>query len=1013
MTNKWFFIVALVVSSIAPWASAENAFVLVFLEDAPLRHVKVAVDGKIVGVTDGNGLVQAALEPGPHKLYLIDDDVAIPVKFNLPVGGEVEVSAVFSEDQELEPIVKSQSFTADTDASGYITGLVTSPSGLPIVGALVEVADANVLATTDEEGIYSLVLPRGMHRVDVSRAGYRSSSIAAIRVFADLGVNARFKLLKRPPIESGIAMPTPRVEEVVIIGVFNPTDGAENIERYATTIVSAMDADQMARFGDSDVALAIGRIAGLSVTEGKYANVRGLDGRYIATNFNGILMPSTDPMRRDIQLDLFPSNIVESIAVQKSFSADQLASTTGGSIAVNTKGLPDERVGSLSVSTGFNTAFTFDDVQGYRDSETEWAGFDSGLRDIHTGVLDATDGGTSLTICDPSVADICTRWEVALAYALTFKPDYDLQAVEANPDVGFDVDFGDRMEMGEGELGYFVAASYGRSTNYRGDASLDNPIGLEGMYNRTQDTVSVSGYGVIGYEFNQGEILSKTTLLRSTDDTTRKTLALNVEDVNIDKAVLEYVQRQLFSQSFNGLYEFDTAAFESKIDWRLGYAETDRLEPDRRQYFLQGDSLASSSLERRWSDLNETSNDIGLDYTATFDWGQSNTTAFVVGALLSDKDRTVDLYRFGIRIGDSPIPLLVTEGGVDELLSVKNFAADAFRLRPATASTDSYNSSERLEGYYIQLANDLGDQWSAELGARFESFTQGIAYPNVAQSNSGELEHEAWYPAVNLSWRASEELQFRLGYSKTVSYPGLIERSASQSYDPATDDAIFGTPELTVSEINNIDFRVEYYFGQSNSVSLAVFNKQISNPVERAIPDASGSAADGITFRNQQEAVLDGIELDFNAIVFDQDDHSVFVNGNVSYIDSSVTLGAKSLQLEGMGSDGRQLQGQSEYLANLQIGYDHFPSGQKLTLLVNYFDDRIFRTARGAALGPIIETGRTLIDINYEKQFGEEWDLKFQIKNLTDEPISYSQNNRVIESYELGTSISLSLSYRL
>jgi outer membrane receptor protein involved in Fe transport len=307
----------------------------------------------------------------------------------------------------------------------------------------------------------------------------------------------------------------------------------------------------------------------------------------------------------------------------------------------------------------------------------------------------------------------------------------------------------------------------------------------------------------------------------------------------------------------------------------------------------------------------------------------------------------------------------------------------------------------------------LGDQWSAELGARFESFTQGIAYPNVAQSNSGELEHEAWYPAVNLSWRASEELQFRLGYSKTVSYPGLIERSASQSYDPATDDAIFGTPELTVSEINNIDFRVEYYFGQSNSVSLAVFNKQISNPVERAIPDASGSAADGITFRNQQEAVLDGIELDFNAIVFDQDDHSVFVNGNVSYIDSSVTLGAKSLQLEGMGSDGRQLQGQSEYLANLQIGYDHFPSGQKLTLLVNYFDDRIFRTARGAALGPIIETGRTLIDINYEKQFGEEWDLKFQIKNLTDEPISYSQNNRVIESYELGTSISLSLSYRL
>ena len=209
-------------------------------------------------------------------------------------------------------------------------------------------------------------------------------------------------------------------------------EGTGDIQRYASSIVSAMDADQISRFGDGDVALAIGRIVGLSVSEGKYANVRGLDGRYIATNFNGILMPSTDPMRRDIQLDIFPSNIVESIAVQKSFSADQLATTTGGSITVKTKGIPDERVGSLSVSTGFNSSFTGDDVQGYRDSVTEWAGFDSVLRDIHSGVLEATDGGTTLTICDPDVADICTRPEVALAYALTFKPDYDLEPVTAN-----------------------------------------------------------------------------------------------------------------------------------------------------------------------------------------------------------------------------------------------------------------------------------------------------------------------------------------------------------------------------------------------------------------------------------------------------------------------------------------------------------------------------------------------------------------------------------------------------
>ena len=191
MARKWFFVLSLLASFIAPRALAEDLFVLVFLEDAPLRHVKVAVDGKIVGVTDGKGLVQASLTPGAHKLYLIDDDLAIPVRFNIPKNGEIEVSAVFSREQGVEPVVKSQAFTADSDATGYIAGVVTSPSGLAIAGATVEVVDVQVSTKTDAEGIYTLELPRGLHSLEITRDGYRSSSIDAIRVFAGLGVNAR------------------------------------------------------------------------------------------------------------------------------------------------------------------------------------------------------------------------------------------------------------------------------------------------------------------------------------------------------------------------------------------------------------------------------------------------------------------------------------------------------------------------------------------------------------------------------------------------------------------------------------------------------------------------------------------------------------------------------------------------------------------------------------------------------------------------------------------------------
>ena len=191
------------------------------------------------------------------------------------------------------------------------------------------------------------------------------------------------------------------------------------------------------------MAAVLGRIVGLSVVDDKYANVRGLDGRYISTKFNNILMPSTDPLRRDVQLDLFPSNIVDSIQVQKSFSASELASTTGGSISVITKGMPEERGGNLSVSIGANAEFTGDSVQGYRDSIGEKWGYDAGLRDLHTGVIEATNGGQTLTICDPDVlGDLCTRPEVALAYALTMKPDYDVRSITSDPDVGIDGSYG-------------------------------------------------------------------------------------------------------------------------------------------------------------------------------------------------------------------------------------------------------------------------------------------------------------------------------------------------------------------------------------------------------------------------------------------------------------------------------------------------------------------------------------------------------------------------------------------
>ena len=169
----------------------------------------------------------------------------------------------------------------------------------------------------------------------MSHPNYNTQSASAIRVLADIGAAVSFKL-----VEKGASLTSPGVEEVLVLGTYKPSNSSLTLERLSTNVLDAIDVEQMERFGDSDVAAALTRVVGVSVSRGKYANVRGLDGRYISTSLNGILMPSTDPVRRDVQLDLFPSNMLEGIDIQKTYSSDLLGSTTGGNVKIRTKGIP-------------------------------------------------------------------------------------------------------------------------------------------------------------------------------------------------------------------------------------------------------------------------------------------------------------------------------------------------------------------------------------------------------------------------------------------------------------------------------------------------------------------------------------------------------------------------------------------------------------------------------------------------------------------------------------------------
>lgn len=1000
---------------LSPLANAADLFLHVFFKESPVQGVSVTIDDEVVGVTDRRGAFELYLGEGEHSLQLGEDsDPLANLDISAENGDEIEVQVIAKEGSQ-EAEVNIQRFRGDDQQGplGFLAGRVQDDSGSPVVGAEVSAQGGEYSTTSAADGSYVLEMPRGAYRLSIEHPEYVASEIRALRVFSGVGVQAAVTLYAQ---QSGISAPTlpedPSLEEVVILGTFNPSQNASDLERFATTVTDALDVTQLARLGDGDVAAALNRIVGVTVTDGKYANVRGLDGRYISSTLNGLLMPSTDPLRRDVQLDLFPSNILSGIEIQKSYSADLLGSTTGGSVKINTRGLPDERVFSVSTSGGFRQDVTGERVVSYRGSETDALGYDSDLRALSSDVLAATNGGRDLTICDPELDPRCTAPIQAAALAVTFEDDYNVRSKRATPDGSASVSYGDRIELESMDFGYYAALSYSHSTSDRGLATISDPLDASGSYQRSQENTSVNAYLVSGIEFRDSdEILSKTMVLRSTDDTTRQNNVIDIEDVTISEVILEFVERQFISQQFSGSHAIAVFDEESSLDWRIGYSNTQRDEPDRRTYQYRNEVLSPSELERRWSELDEDSIDVGVDYSLPLSLSDDLLLDLKVGAMWSDRSREVELYRFGIRPGSTNAAI---SSGIDEnledVLSYLNFIRDRWRLNTLTTDTDSYESDEEFIALYTSGLLEFGADWTVEAGLRWEDFSQELRYPNQITA-SNDLSSTEVLPALNVSYRPNDEWQFRAGFSQTVSYPGLIERAESLVFDPATDDPIFGNPDLETSTIDNFDLRAEYYFSDEENVSIAVFRKDIDKPVERQVPDGSGSAASGITFRNAQEAELTGIEIDAYKNLLDLDDSLLFLTGNITWIDSKVTLDEDSLRLEGESAQGRELQGQSPWLANLQLGYDHFDTGQQVTLAVNFFDDRIFRVTRGGNSQPEFEKGRVLVDLSYEKLFGETLTFRAQIKNLLNDKVEYSQNNRVIESYEQGTSISLKLTY--
>ncbi|ASP39172.1 TonB-dependent receptor [Bacterioplanes sanyensis] len=978
---------------------AGEAVFYVTEEGSAVQDLAVSVNGqkKLVG---NAGFVVFDLPAGLHQVELSQYGEWWG-EFPLELAAAKPNAEIMVEMIGGEAVSEVNQFGNDETAIGQISGYLSSQeTGGNVSDAIISVEGSDVSVTTDNDGFFTLELPRGEYSLNVAHPNYGNRQVSDVRVMG--GINTGLNLNLSMAGNGGI-------EEVVAVGSFMPTTTTSQ-ERDSSAVLDAIGSEQLSRFGDSSAASALKRVAGVSVVGGQFAVVRGMQGRYISSTLNGSMMPSTDPMRRDVPLDLFPASVLGGIDIQKSFTPELPGDSTGGAIRMTTKGLPEESLTKISLSSGLNSRTTFSDVNGYEGGSADWMGIDDGTREHPSFADSLTKGGIdNPRFCesDPN----CASAEDSVRLGNSFENIYNVDQIQAKPDKGFSVSTGDYFEADFGGHGYYAAFEYKDAWEARHDGQLDD-ASSKGTYERTKRKIDVAGYFVYGLDYGSSEYLSKTTLLRKTDDTIRTTSVEDEgKDQHLQSAILQWVERQYIGQQFSGTHYLTGLGEEDQLNWRLGVAQTSRYEPDRRAY-TYGRTLGSDNplrllggVERRFSDLTEDALDLGVDYSADMMLSDTLFLKLKTGVSYISKDREVELARYSnLNINDPAIDLSLTP---EQIFSKNNIDSGSVKFRGSTAGTDNYSATDEMTAAYVSAELDLNTV-SLVAGMRYEDFEQELKYPDN-DSSASSLSESSVLPMLAATWRINEDMQLRASASQTVSRPGITERSESAQYDPDTDDLIQGNPNLEISDITNIDVRGEYYFSEDESLTLALFYKDVSDPIERSVIEGDGSAANGYTFANVNSAEIQGIEVDFRINVIDGSDFTGFWATNLSYIDSEVDLsGTDAERLEGDSS--RELQGQSEYLANVQFGIDHFATGQSLTLLANYFDDRIYATSRGE-LAAEIEDGRATFDIVYRYDINESLVVKAKAQNITDSKVSYSRDDREIESYYEGSKYSASVEY--
>ena len=834
--------------------------------------------------------------------------------------------------------------------SGKVTGLIMDGEyDEPMAFANVIVKGSTIGTTTDFDGKYSLDLEPGEYTLTFSFVGYQTIEVSEV-------------LIKSDEVEQvDVTLSTNTLDEIIITTTVrkNTESAVLDIQKKSAVMLDGLSSQGIKKAGASNIASAVKSVPGVSVQGGKYVYVRGLGDRYTKSILNGVDIPGLDPDRNTIQMDIFPTNILENIIVIKSAAAEYPADFTGGVVDIVTRDFPTKKETSFSIGSAYNSEMHFKNDFLIGPSEgTDFLGFDNNSRSRPINRYQYIPGTFE-------------NYPLLTQLTSSFNPILQAERKTSKNNFNFGFTTGNQFLVGDNDkLGYQFSLSYRNETSFYKNR-VDNRL--------TKDPNNSSNYNLLTSRLSTGDegenniILSGLAGLVYKRENSKYKLNLlhiqNGESVGgyfnqeasqagagggieqYTKDVIQYTQRSVTNLLVNGQHNIEKGW---NVDWKISPTLATVLDKDHRTTAFQitqdGDAIIAPSSsgypQRVWRDLFEfnLANQVNFlkkytlkDKPAKLKFGGGMTYKF--------RDFELDYYIF---TSTNPV---VPNGQANNLLLTENIwtpetqAGTHLVFGNLYQSANSYEGEQRIYSGYFSNEFELIENLKSVVGIRTELFQSYYTGQNQSGSqvfyNEKIIDNFDIYPSANLILSLNENSNLRSSFSKTTARPSFKEASRAQIYDAISDRLFIGNLDLKPSYIDNLDMRYEIFGDKGDIIAFSGFYKTFKDPIELTF---FASAPNQLTARNLGSAKVYGAEFEIRKPlnIISDDVRKWRFSLNASLIKSSLEMFEDEYNNRlNAARDGesisrtRDLQGQSPFLINSNIEFLNEETGFQYGLFYN------------------------------------------------------------------------------